>query len=142
MSASWTHQYWCHMMNQGHDLCRVRIHDPEVVRQTSYPLGQRYCCRNFSHLTFNLPNFLNVNVCICYESNKIQRETVNVAFTDKLDMFHWNKCLAWYCKGNPDANNATADESNPFMSLHKNDYSLTKERNKQTKKQKKNKNTM
>ena len=33
-------------------------------------------------------------------------------------MFHWNRRVAWHCKGNPDAADdaATADESNPYMS--------------------------
>ena len=36
-------------------------------------------------------------------------------------MFHWNICVAWHCKGNPDADDdddddAAAYESNPYMS--------------------------
>ena len=33
----------------------------------------------------------------------------------KLDIFYWNRCDAWHCKGNPDAADA-ANESNPYMS--------------------------
>ena len=36
-----TNQYWCHMKNHGRDPCEVRTHDPEVARQTHYPLGYR-----------------------------------------------------------------------------------------------------
>ena len=36
-----TNQYWCHMKNHGCDPCRVWTHDPEVARQTPYPLGHR-----------------------------------------------------------------------------------------------------
>ena len=34
-------QYCCHMRNHGRDPCGVQTHDPEVVRQTPYPLGHR-----------------------------------------------------------------------------------------------------
>ena len=36
-----TSQYWCHMRNHVCDSCGIRTHDPEVARQTAYPLGHR-----------------------------------------------------------------------------------------------------
>ena len=39
-----TKQYWCHKRNHGRDTCGVQTHNPKVVRQTPYPLGQRSPC--------------------------------------------------------------------------------------------------
>ena len=33
--------YWCLLRNHGRDSCGVRTNDPQVARQTPYPLGHR-----------------------------------------------------------------------------------------------------